>query len=139
MEKTANYGLPKWAETDPIKMDDFNAAFGKIDEKLKANAEAVATKAEASAHPSTLSCGFYSVLMIVTTVDKYSNIFRAFAVRGVDKFEGGAGSRKNLITWNDRGVSWRSMTETDSYYNTCDVRFNMSGVTYQYLLSGFDQ
>mgnify|MGYP000173886608 CR=1 FL=1 len=28
-------------------MDDFNAAFGKIDETLKANADAVAAKAEA--------------------------------------------------------------------------------------------
>lgn len=47
MEKTANYGLPKWEKSDFIKMDDFNAAFGKIDETLKANADAVAAKAEA--------------------------------------------------------------------------------------------
>lgn len=48
MGKTANYGLPKWEKSDFIKMDDFNAAFGKIDETLKANADAVAGKAEAS-------------------------------------------------------------------------------------------
>ena len=36
MGKTANYGLPKWEKSDFIKMDDFNAAFGKIDETLKA-------------------------------------------------------------------------------------------------------
>ena len=47
MGKTANYGLPKWEKSDFIKMDDFNAAFGKIDETLKANADAVAAKAEA--------------------------------------------------------------------------------------------
>ena len=47
MEKTANYGLPKWEKSDFIKMEDFNAAFGKIDETLKANADAVAAKAEA--------------------------------------------------------------------------------------------
>lgn len=47
MGKTANYGLPKWEKSDSIKMDDFNAAFGKIDETLKANADAVAAKAEA--------------------------------------------------------------------------------------------
>ena len=40
MEKTANYGLPKWEKSDFIKMDDVNAAFGKIDETLKANADA---------------------------------------------------------------------------------------------------
>lgn len=49
MGKTANYGLPKWEKSDFIKMDDFNAAFGKIDETLKANADAVAAKAEAEA------------------------------------------------------------------------------------------
>lgn len=47
MGKTANYGLPKWEKSDFIKMDDFNAAFGKIDETLKANADAAAAKAEA--------------------------------------------------------------------------------------------
>ena len=41
MGKTANYGLPKWEKSDFIKMDDFNAAFGKIDETLKANADAI--------------------------------------------------------------------------------------------------
>ena len=47
MEKTANYGLPKWEKSDFIKMDDVNAAFGKIDETLKANADAAGGKAEA--------------------------------------------------------------------------------------------
>lgn len=47
MGKTADYGLPKWEKSDFIKMDDFNAAFGKIDETLKANADAVTAKAEA--------------------------------------------------------------------------------------------
>ena len=47
MEKTPNYGLPKWVETDPIKMKPFNDAFADIDKALKANADAVATKAEA--------------------------------------------------------------------------------------------
>ena len=49
MGKAANYGLPKWEKSDFIKMDDFNAAFGKIDETLKANADAVAAEAEAEA------------------------------------------------------------------------------------------
>ena len=49
MGKTANYGLPKWEKSDFIKMEDVNAAFGKIDETLKANADAVAAKAEAEA------------------------------------------------------------------------------------------
>lgn len=38
--KTTNYDLPQWEKDDFIQMDDFNAAFSKIDEKLKANADA---------------------------------------------------------------------------------------------------
>ena len=47
MGKTANYGLPKWEKSDFIKMDDFNAAFGKLDAALKANADAAASAASA--------------------------------------------------------------------------------------------
>ena len=156
MNKTQNYHLPQWVRDDQIRMDDFNAAFAAVDAALKSGADSIAailqsklcriaygsytgTGTGGSAHPSTLSCDFYPVLMIVTTIDQYSNIYRAITVRGNDRFEGGAGNRLNLITWNDRGVSWRSMAETDAYYNACDVQFNTSGVTYRYLLLGFDQ
>ena len=53
MRKTANYGLPDWEKSDFIKMDDFNAAFGKIDEKLKANADAVGAAGESLAALTT--------------------------------------------------------------------------------------
>lgn len=170
MEKTTNYQLPKWEKSDFIKMDDFNDAFGKLDAALKENADAAAGAASAErvtaleqtvtksklcrikygsyigngkggkAAPNTLSCDFYPVLLIITTIDQYNNITRVFALRGISHFEGGVdGVRKNLITWNDRSVSWQSATETDAYYNACDVQLNTSGVTYQYLFLGFDQ
>ena len=47
MEKTTNYQLPKWEKSDFIKMDDFNDAFGTLDEKLKAAADAAAGAASA--------------------------------------------------------------------------------------------
>ena len=170
MEKTTNYQLPKWEKSDFIKMDDFNDAFGKLDAALKENADAAAGAASAErvtaleqtvtksklcrikygsyigngkggkAAPNTLSCDFYPVLLIITTIDQYNNITRVFALRGISHFEGGVdGVRKNLITWNDRSVSWQSATETDAYYNACDVQLNTSGITYQYLFLGFDQ
>lgn len=170
MEKTTNYQFPKWEKSDFIKMDDFNDAFGKLDAALKENADAAAGAASAErvtaleqtvtksklcrikygsytgngkggkANPNTLSCDFYPVLLIITTIDQYNNITRVFALRGISHFEGGVdGVRKNLITWNDRSVSWQSATETDAYYNACDVQLNTSGVTYQYLFLGFDQ
>ena len=55
MGKTANYGLPKWEKSDFIKMDDFNAAFGKIDETLKAVADATAEKADAATVQQTVA------------------------------------------------------------------------------------
>lgn len=170
MEKTTNYQLPKWEKSDFIKMDDFNDAFGKLDAALKENADAAAGAASAErvtaleqtvtksklcrikygsyigngkggkAAPNTLSCDFYPVLLIITTIDQYNNITRVFALRGISHFEGGVdGVRKNLITWNDRSVSWQSATETDAYYNACDVQLNTSGIVYQYLILGYDQ
>ena len=55
MGKTANYGLPKWEKSDFIKMDDFNAAFGKIDETLKANADAIRLLNEAMPNDKVLA------------------------------------------------------------------------------------
>lgn len=99
MGKTANYGLPKWEKSDFIKMDDVNAAFGKIDETLKANADAVAAKAEAEAvtaiaqtiassrirrakfgtytgtglsgqnHPNSVECGFCPAVLVLFRAD----------------------------------------------------------------------
>lgn len=45
MEKTANYQLPQWVKEDAIKMEDFNAAFGKLDGALKTQSDAIAGKA----------------------------------------------------------------------------------------------
>lgn len=91
------------------------------------------------ANPNTLSCDFYPVLLIISRIDEYSNITRAVAIRGVSKFSSGAGNRLNINTWSERGVSWYSETETDTYYNAYDVQLNTSGIVYQYLMLGYDQ
>lgn len=91
------------------------------------------------ANPNTLSCDFYPVLLIISKIDEYNNITRAVAIRGVSKFSSGAGNRQNINTWSERGVSWYSETETDTYYNACDVQLNTSGIVYQYLMLGYDQ
>lgn len=48
MEKTANYGLPKWEKSDFIKMEDFNDAFGKIESALSGHDDTLNTKADTS-------------------------------------------------------------------------------------------
>ena len=40
MNKTTNFDLPQWVKEDPIKMQDFNAAFASIDAALKAEGDA---------------------------------------------------------------------------------------------------
>ena len=40
-QQTPNYRLSRWAGTDRIMMDDFNADNAKIDAALKANADAI--------------------------------------------------------------------------------------------------
>ena len=55
METTTNYKLPQWVKADPIKMDDFNGAFGKIDAALKANADAAGGKADGAATSAALT------------------------------------------------------------------------------------
>ena len=79
------------------------------------------------------------MLLIISRIDEYSNITRAVAIRGVSKFGSGAGNRLNINTWSERGVSWYSETETDTYYNAYDVQLNTSGIVYQYLILGYDQ
>ena len=161
MEKTANYGLPKWVETDPIKMDDFNAAFGKIDETLKANADAAASKAEAStvtaiaqtiangkicrmkygsytgngtygaANAVSIDCGFYPLLVLVMVGTRTYN----WTVRGDSKFFNNSGARENTMLWGDTGVSWY-YPQDDQYYPPSGNQMNEANTTYYYLVLG---
>ena len=57
MDKTANYNLPQWVGTDPIRMKPFNDAFDGIDKALKANADATATglRAETAARSEAIA------------------------------------------------------------------------------------
>ena len=55
MDKTTNFDLPQWVKEDPIKMQDFNAAFQTIDETLKAAADATAEKADAATVQQTVA------------------------------------------------------------------------------------
>lgn len=91
------------------------------------------------ANPNTLSCDFYPVLLIISTVDQYSNITRAVAIRGIDIFASGVSNRDNRITWNARGVSWYPSLENDTSFDVSQVQLNASGIVYQYLLFGYDQ
>ena len=163
MGKTANYGLPKWEKSDFIKMDDFNAAFGKIDETLKANADAAASCADAETvaalaqkwergkvcrvawgsytgtgtygkdHPTTLSCDFTPVMLAVYNRDS-NNITPVFAFREMTEFGYSSSGGINAITWGERGVSWYV---TSGNTMSTNYQMNASGKAYHYLIIGY--
>lgn len=66
MGKTANYGLPDWEKSDFIKMDDFNAAFGKIDAQMKKNAD----KANAAASAESVGTQITAVQEKIVAVEQ---------------------------------------------------------------------
>lgn len=159
MEKTANYKLPQWVETDPIKMKPFNDAFDDIDKALKANADAVATKAEASTvtaiaqtiangkicrikygsytgngtygykNPTSLTCEFTPVLLVV--VCNGSSSTHTAVTRGTTSAL--MGSAVNSITWGDNSISWYC----DNTGVQGDKQLNYSGNTYCYVILGY--
>lgn len=164
METTTNYKLPQWVKADQIKMDDFNGAFANIDAALKANADAVAAKAEAEtvtaiaqtiangklcrikygsyvgngkygeANPVEINCDFYPVLVIVLAADTV-NSNRGVGVRGCTALYNPIG-RANTLNWADNAVSWYYPT-ADSGYPPAGNQYNNSGVEYLYLVLGY--
>lgn len=147
-------------------MDDVNAAFGKIDETLKANADAVVAKAEAETvtaiaqtiasskicrakfgtytgtglsgqnHPNSVECGFCPAVLVLFRADGGQ---KTTVIRGVTACSSGIGSMNNYYTWGDSGVSWVSETlQSDSGGYMASSQFNSSGKEYCYLVLGYD-
>ena len=166
METTTNYKLPQWVKADQIKMDDFNGAFGKIDTALKANADAVAAKAEAETvtaiaqtiangklcrikygsytgnglsgknHPNSVECGFCPAALVLFRTDGGQ---KTTVIRGVTACSSGIGSMNNYYAWGDSGVSWVSETlQSDSGGYMASSQFNSSEIEYCYLVFGYD-
>lgn len=163
MRKTANYGLPDWGKSDFIKMDDFNAAFGKIDEKLKANADAVDAAGESvaalltdlgsggqncravvgsyvgtgtygEANKLTLQAPFTPLLVLITNAPDSENNGLQLWLRGMQTGDNGYSGRSVTLEWGERTVSWYS---TVSNVGGPDyLQMNGNGVTYHYAILG---
>ena len=163
METTENYKLPQWVKADQIKMDDFNGAFGKIDAALKANADAAASKAEASvvtaiaqtladgklcriqygsyvgdgtygtANANRIDCDFCPLLILVGS--SASSLFRT--VRGIDSLYWGS-NRSNTVVWGDDYISWYYQT-SDTSYDRPTVQLNEANTTYYYVVIGYSE
>lgn len=157
MEHTPNYQLPRWALSDPIQMNDFNAAFAAIDTALKANADTgAAATAALGAGGSTcrIACGSYTgtgtvgasgpnalsfdfkplLLFLINTESTAPNESAdpsyLVLVRPCAQSYTATNSRKLSVQWTDGGVSWYA-TEGFAF-----DQLNASTRTYAYVALG---
>lgn len=163
MNKTTNFDLPQWVKEDPIKMQDFNAAFASIDAALKAEgdarseadgtaAERITALAQAIAngkicrikYGSYTGNGTYGAANAVSiecgfypllVMVSSSSSSHYWAVRGFDKFYYN-NNRENEMTWGDTGVSWY-YPQDDQYYPPSGNQMNAVDTTYYYLVLGY--
>ena len=167
MKKTDNYSLPQWEKQDFIKMEDFNDAFGNIEQALKANADATATglNAEIAAlsknlgaaghncriafgsytgtgstgavNPNTLQFDFYPVLVLVAPVKPDGYTKNPMVLTR---------GRSVAATYPDGASKWElTVSWTDSsvsWYsseNDTGYQHNRSGSAYLYAMLGYDK
>lgn len=160
MDKTTNFDLPQWVKEDPIKMQDFNAAFQTIDETLKANADAAAGAAGAEsvsalardvgtggkncrvAFGSYTGTGKYGsanpntltfpIKPVLVVITSPDSVAMHFRP-AASSASGGGGAVK--LTWGERSLSWYTVDTTNP-----EIRQdNNAGVTYQYMAFGYDE
>lgn len=164
METTTNYKLPQWVKEDPIKMQDFNAAFASIDAALKAEtdarSEADSTAAEritalaqtiANGKICRIKYGSYAgnglsgaenpnkidcgFYPLLVMVSEQSDT-QHWALRGVSGFYN-SNNRGNAAIWDNSSVSWFCQGE-DQYFSPPAIQFNEQGKTYYYVVLGCD-
>ena len=164
METTTNYKLPQWVKEDPIKMQDFNAAFASIDAALKAEtdarSEADGTAAEritalaqtiANGKICRIKYGSYTgngtygaanagssecgCYPLLAMVSE-QNDSQHWALRGVSGFYN-SDNRGSVAIWDNSSVSWFCQGE-DQYFSPPAIQFNEQGKTYYYVVLGCD-
>ena len=165
MNKTTNFDLPQWVKEDPIKMQDFNAAFASIDAALKAEtdarSEADGTAAEritalaqtiANGKICRIKYGSYAgnglsgaenpnkidcgFYPLLVMVSEQSDT-QHWALRGVSGFYN-SNNRGNAAIWDNSSISWFCQLEEDQYFAPPAIQFNEAGKTYYYVVLGCD-
>ena len=165
MDKTTNFDLPQWVKEDPIKMQDFNAAFASIDAALKAEgdarsesdgtaAERITALAQTIAngkicrikYGSYTGNGTYGAANAVSiecgfypllVMVSEQNDAQHWALRGVSGFYN-SNNRGNAAIWDNSSVSWFCQLEEDQNFAPPAIQFNEAGKTYYYVVLGCD-
>ena len=148
-QKTANYQLSQWIQSDRIQMDDFNSDNAKIDTALKALADkdtameaAIAkcgnckivygtytgTGKYGSANPNKLTFSGKPVLVIVQAQSNSTNFdFHLRMLRGCTWAVGDRDNYNytNEVTWGENFVSWSN--------DKAATQFNAQNTVYSYI------
>ena len=145
MTKTANYQLNQWGENDYVKRADFNADNQKIDAAIKAVAEGncriavgsyVGTGTHGEANPTSITCPFRPLFIILDTLSLYSitncpqhTIFYC----GMERALGCETSSQLALSWNGNTVTWYIPGNNSE---PAKRQFNVLDKTYHYIVVG---
>lgn len=144
-QKTANYQLKQWVKSDRIQMEDFNDDNSRIDQALKANADAVA-----AAQSALEECGNCAISLFTykgtgkynsanPTVITFSKMPTVFMVKGPSAFMIARGGESSgcLCTYAStsgtvRDVSFQWSGSKVSFYADDGAKYqlNISNATY---------
>lgn len=142
MNKTANFQLNQWVETDRIQMADFNSDNQKIDAALAAGTKFAAgsytgTNQYGSAHPNTLTFDFTPKALILFNGNANSYIkapmmLVAPAETQYFVYNGTGGGYEIKVTWGEKSVSWYGTNSSAG----AQAQMNSNYGTYFYLAIG---
>ena len=148
MTKTENLQLPQWAAEDPIRREDFNAAFAAVEAAmaggLKLQSGTYTGKGTyGSSNPNSLSFDFAPNLVVI--VNPHNGLF-TILTQGIVKavFWGstmnyvGENSSNMTTSYAKADVSWSNGGATVSWYTYYAAwqQYNESGTTYHYFAIG---
>ena len=138
--QTSNYGLTKWAESDPVNVAEINANFEKLDQAIASLAATVGTKCRIATgtyvgtgtngetNPTTLNLPFQpKALFIDCDSDMYAqaHLFVYGAPKGLTRVTD-ISVYYVTMTWSSTQVSWYSADHAI-------YQLNGEGYTYRYV------
>jgi hypothetical protein len=147
MTKTENLGLPQWAAEDPIRREEFNAAFAAVEEAMAGGLKLqsgsyVGTGKFGSANPNSLSFDFAPKILILSdatgrTSFLYPGLTTAILHCSNHSYTA-ATSASGMTAWATQNVTWSSDGKRVSWHalHTAWQQYNDNGVVYRFYALG---
>ena len=102
MTKTENYNLPQWEASDPVRREDFNAAFAALDGTGEVMRDLSGKAAQASAALQNLSYDLYQIMLQAAYEGKQAGARKGMWLNTLETAEDAAG-RTGAI-WSETGT-----------------------------------